>query len=217
MDLIFEQIMTGGDRNFGYLIADRGAKEALLIDPSYDPEKLIERSRLQGCEVTQVINTHGHHDHTNGNEAVKSKTGARLGLYHSSNVEKDFGLKEGDTLKVGSIALSVMYTPGHIDDHMILYSAQFGFAITGDHLFVGKVGRTLTEEDARQQWEGLQRMFKELPETTTVWPGHNYGCRPSSTLLLERASNPFIQAVNFEKFLELKEGWATFKSEQGLA
>ncbi len=67
MQLVFEQIRAGGDRNFGYLLGDRQTRECALIDPSYSPEAFVERAREQGLTVTLVINTHGHPDHTNGN------------------------------------------------------------------------------------------------------------------------------------------------------
>ena len=66
MQLIFEQIRTGGDRNFGYLLGDRDAGEAVLIDPSYTPEVLVDRATEQHLKVTYIINTHGHSDHVNG-------------------------------------------------------------------------------------------------------------------------------------------------------
>mgnify|MGYP001328645311 CR=1 FL=1 len=73
MQLIFEQIRVGGDRNFGYLLGDREARQAVLIDPSYTPDVLVQRAKDQGLTVTHIINTHGHADHTNGNAAAKTR------------------------------------------------------------------------------------------------------------------------------------------------
>src|SRR5262245_34348503 len=67
MQLVFEQIRTGGDRNFGYLLGDRAAGQAVLIDPSYTPEVLVQRAADQGLRVDYILNTHGHPDHINGN------------------------------------------------------------------------------------------------------------------------------------------------------
>jgi len=72
MQLVFEQIRTGGDRNLGYLLGDRIAKQAVLIDPSFSPEVLVERARVQDLTVTHIFNTHGHSDHSNGNAKLRT-------------------------------------------------------------------------------------------------------------------------------------------------
>jgi hydroxyacylglutathione hydrolase len=216
MKLILEQIQTGGDRNFGYLLGDRDAGVAALIDPSYAPEKLIERADAQGLKVEWILNTHGHHDHVNGNEAAKEATGAKIAIYEGSSVPHDVGLPDNGELTIGEIRLTFLHTPGHYPDHLVIYCPDYHFAFTGDHLFVGKVGGTATEEAAKEEFDSLQRIFKELPSHTTVWPGHNYGCRPSSTLELERACNPFVRCQTFEEFLELKANWSAFKTSKGL-
>src|SRR4030095_16188779 len=76
MQLVFEQIRSGGDRNLGYLVGDRDAGEAALIDPSYSPEAFVDRARAQSLTVTYVVNTHGHPDHLNGNDRAVEITGA---------------------------------------------------------------------------------------------------------------------------------------------
>ena len=76
MQLIFEQIRPGGDRNFGYLIGDRDARAGVLIDPSYAPDVFAERAQAQGLTITHIINTHGHPDHINGNDRARALTGA---------------------------------------------------------------------------------------------------------------------------------------------
>ena len=88
--------------------------------------------------------------------------------------------------------------------------------ITGDLLFVGKVGGTSSDEAARVEWQSLQRLVAEIPEEATVWPGHDYGARPSSTMALEKASNPFLLCRDVEAFLQLKAGWTAFKTAHGL-
>ena len=81
----------------------------------------------------------------------------------------------------------------------------------------GKIGGTATEEAARDEWESFRRVLPELPDETTVWPGHDYGCRAASTIALEKAFNPFLLAENFDAFMALKRDWASFKAENGLA
>ena len=216
MDFIFEQIRTGGDRNFGYLIGDRAARVAALIDPSYDPDSLVERAGAQRLEVEVIINTHGHSDHTNGNRRAKELTGAPLAAHRSASSHPDIELEDGQSLEIGSLSLRALHVPGHADDHLLLHLAEQRVAITGDLLFVGKIGGTGSDRDARAEYESLKRVIAELPDETTIWPGHDYGCRPSSTIALEKATNPFLRCDDFDGFLELKKSWTTFKAEHGL-
>src|SRR5512139_1398538 len=119
MQLIFEQVPTGGDRNFGYLLGDRNAGAGVLIDPSYAPDTLVQRARVQGLTIVYVINTHGHPDHTNGNETACQLTGARLAAFRDSTmVTPHVGLVDGDVLAVGSLRLQCLHVPGHCGDHL---------------------------------------------------------------------------------------------------
>ena len=81
MRLIFEQIRAGGDRNFGYLLADRDAAQGVLIDPSYSPDAFVQRAVDQGIAITHVINTHSHPDHVNGNDVALERTRAPLAAH----------------------------------------------------------------------------------------------------------------------------------------
>jgi len=216
MRFIFEQIRVGGDRNFGYLLGDREAGKGLVIDPSYAPELLVERARSQGLTVTHILNTHGHPDHTNGNVAAKALTGALVagGPGHPGPV--DVTLQDGDRVAFGAFALKVWHVPGHHPDHLAFLLEGQDAAFTGDLLFVGKVGGTQTEADGRTEWASLQRLLHEWPDPTTIWPGHDYGARPSSTMAWERANNPFLLCTDVDAFLEAKRHWAGFKAAHGL-
>lgn len=214
MDLVFEQIRAGGDRNFGYLLGDRNAREAVLIDPSYSPEVFVERAREQGLQVTHVINTHGHPDHVNGNEQALAMTGARLAAHPL--LRPELLLEDGTEIAIGTLRLACYHVPGHAPDHLLLHERTADIAMTGDLLFVGKVGGTGNDADARVEWDSLGRLMALLPDVTTVWPGHDYGVRPSSTMALEQRTNPFLQCADVDAFLHLKATWAAFKKERGL-
>ena len=214
MQLVFEQIRSGGDRNFGYLLGDRTARQAVLVDPSYSPDVFVERARDQGLTVTHVINTHSHPDHTNGNERALALTGARLAAHAA--LGPDLVLADGNEMRIGSLRLRCIHVPGHCPDHLALYETEHDVVMTGDLLFVGKVGGTANEQDARVEWNSLQRLLGELRDTTSVWPGHDYGVRPSSTIALEKRTNPFLLCDGVEAFLSLKATWPTFKKELGL-
>jgi hydroxyacylglutathione hydrolase len=216
MQLIFEQIRTGGDRNFGYLLADRDAKQAVLIDPSYAPDVLVQRAQDQQVTVTHILNTHGHPDHINGNDRAVELTGAKVAAHPDVPTHVDVPLGEGQELPVGSLRLRFLYVPGHAADHLVVYEPTYRILVTGDLLFVGKVGGTRTGEDASTEWDSLQHLLRSVPDDATVWPGHDYGVRPSSTIALERKTNPFLLCPDLEAFIRIKADWPTVKKALGL-
>jgi glyoxylase-like metal-dependent hydrolase (beta-lactamase superfamily II) len=217
MQFIFEQIRSGGDRNFGYLLGDRESRRAVLIDPSYTPEAFVRRAADQGLTVTHIINTHGHPDHVNGNAVAAELTGAPVAAFKESSLIKvDVGLTEGDELAVGALRLRFFHVPGHCPDHLVVYEPLWRVLITGDLLFVGKVGGTRSDDDTDTEWASLKRLLDRVPEDATVWPGHDYGVRPSSTLHLERATNPFLLCPDLAAFRQLKADWPGVKARLGL-
>ena len=216
MRLIFEQIRAGGDRNFGYLLGDRTTRQGIVIDPSFSPEVFVERGRDQGLTITHILNTHGHEDHTNGNSTVKEATGALVAAHPESPAQPDVPLTDGYELRVGSLRLQFLHVPGHAADHVTIFETTNQLLISGDLLFVGKVGGTRTDEDARVEWRSLQRVLTSFPDAATVWPGHDYGVRPSSTIALEKQTNPFLLCPDVDAFLRLKREWPSFKSTHGL-
>jgi glyoxylase-like metal-dependent hydrolase (beta-lactamase superfamily II) len=216
MQLVFEQIRTGGDRNFGYLLGDRQAQQAVLIDPSYAPEVLAARAADQNLRVACIVNTHGHPDHTNGNREAGRLTGAPVAGHRALPVAPDVPLADGQEIPVGALRLRFMEVPGHADDHLAIYETTFELLITGDLLFVGKVGGTEGDAAGRAEWDSLQRLLRAVPDSATVWPGHDYGARPASTIALERKTNPFLLCRDADDFLRQKAGWPGFKKRYGL-
>jgi glyoxylase-like metal-dependent hydrolase (beta-lactamase superfamily II) len=216
MRLIFEQIRAGGDRNVGYLLADREARQGVLIDPSYSPDVFVQRAVDQGIAITHVINTHSHPDHVNGNDEALERTRAPLAAHESAPTSPAVRLADGQELGVGALRLQFLHVPGHCPDHLVVYELSHRILMTGDLLFVGKVGGTRTEEDARTEWDSLQRVVRTVPRDATVWPGHDYGVRPSSTMALELETNPFLLCADVDAFLTLKADWPAVKARLGL-
>ena len=117
---------------------------------------------------------------------------------------------------MGGLTLRIVHGPGHCDDHLVVYEPAFELLVTGDLLFVGKVGGTENEHNARLEWDSLRRLLDLIPDAATVWPGHDYGVRPSSTMALERETNPFLRCDDLEAFLGLKQDWPAYKQRLGL-
>ena len=104
----------------------------------------------------------------------------------STLVNPDVGLSDGEEIQVGGLRLRFLHVPGHCPDHLIVYEPTWRLLITGDLLFVGKVGGTRSDADATTEWTSLQNVLARYPDDATVWPGHDYGARPSSTLRRSR-------------------------------
>ena len=212
--MIFEQIRVGGDRNFAYLIGDPGTGAAAIVDPAYTPEKVLARCAELGLTPRYLINTHGHHDHVNGNDHVLSHSDAVLLAWGRK------GVHDGRELALGSVTLTFLHTPGHTQDSICILVTAAGQPprlITGDILFVGKVGGTDLAEGARTEYASLHEKIMVLADETEVWPGHDYGVAPHSTIGQERAGNPFLLRTSLAAFIELKANWAEYKREHGIA
>jgi glyoxylase-like metal-dependent hydrolase (beta-lactamase superfamily II) len=179
MQLIFEQIRAGGDRNFGYLLGDQDTGQGLLIDPSYTPEALVQRASDQGLKVTHEINTHPHPDHTNGNAKDAELTAEPVAAFaNSSLVTPDLGLGDEQEFEVGGLRLQFLHMPGHCPDQLVVYEPSRRILITGDLLLVGKVGGTTNDDDARTEWTSLRRLFDRFPDEAKCGPGTTTECAP---------------------------------------
>ena len=199
--------------SFCYLVGDEASKTCALIDPAFETGRILTETHRLGYRVTHIINTHGHSDHTAGNEAIKSATGAKI-LIHDLDADRlgkvvhrtfsrilggkgspapDVLLNDNDLIRIGAgINLKVVHTPGHTPGSMCLYTN--GHIFTGDTLFVGAVGRTdLPGGSSKRLLASIQKKIYTLPGSTIVWPGHDYGPAPSSTIEQEKRTNPFTR------------------------
>ena len=177
--MLVERIWTGNAyRNYNYLVACPETGEALAIDP-LDHGKCLNAAKVRGWQITQVLNTHEHHDHTGGNEAVIGATGAKL-LAHEKAGAKirgvDRGLKGGDIVKVGkTVELECLDTPGHTFCHICLRSHTEQPALfSGDTLFNAGAGNCHNGGDPAALYQTFVDQLAQLPDSTQIYPGHDY-------------------------------------------
>ena len=177
--MLVEQIWTGNAyRNFNYLVACSETGEALAVDP-LDHAKCLSRAKDKGWEITQVLNTHEHGDHTGGNGPVIKATGAKL-LAHANAGPRipgiDVGLSAGDTVTVGrSVELLALDTPGHTMSHICLLSKTDQPALfSGDTLFNAGAGNCHSGGHPEELYNTFASQLAELPADTLIYPGHDY-------------------------------------------
>ena len=177
--MIVEQIWTGNAyRNFNYLIVCPESGEAMAVDP-LDHAKCLSTARDKGWEITQVLNTHEHGDHTGGNKDVIAATGAQL-LAHAGASKKisgmDRGLQAGDVIKVGkTVELEALDTPGHTMCHICLRSHTDTPALfCGDTLFNAGAGNCHNGGHPNELYATFAEQLAQLPDSTLIYPGHDY-------------------------------------------
>ena len=177
--MIVERIWTGNAyRNYNYLIACPESGEALAIDP-LDHAKCLAAAKARGWQITQILNTHEHHDHTGGNAAVVAATGAKVIAHHKAAGKiagMDRGVQAGDVIKVGKhIELECLDTPGHTMCHICLRShTETPALFSGDTLFNAGAGNCHNGGNAEDLYTSFAEQLDKLPGNTRVYPGHDY-------------------------------------------
>lgn len=210
--MIIKQYEVGNFSVFCYLIGDEETQEGLFIDPADEADYLLKEAKKHGLnKIRYIVNTHCHVDHIMGNAEMKKKTGAKVVVHEEDaafltrtpaellmmfnatpSPPADIMVRDGDLIRVGSIELKVLHTPGHSPGGISLYTD--GMVFTGDTLFVGSVGRTDFPGSSWKVMEAsiLKKLYT-LPGDTVVFPGHNYGATPTSTIQYEKLHNPFVR------------------------
>lgn len=206
------QTPVGSMAVFSYLVVDEATGAGILIDPAGDEERLARLLQQEHVTLRYIVNTHGHADHTCGNEALRDRIGNRVPVVlhelddaffqQPENQEfarmmgfcvappADIPIRDGEQLAFGNLTMKFIHTPGHTPGACCILIE--GNLFTGDTLFVGAVGRTdLPGASFPQLLESLAKIIA-LPAETVIWPGHDYGDRPRSTVAEEARSNPYI-------------------------
>jgi hydroxyacylglutathione hydrolase len=192
---------VGPMQNFAYLIGDEKTRLAAVVDAAWDIERILDVAKRHNLRIVYAINTHNHPDHTSGDDELLEATGAKIVAHEASRKRKDIGVKDGEILHVGSLELKLIHTPGHSPDHVcVLVDRKL---MTGDALFVGECGRTdLLGGSSEQLYDSLFNKLMKLPDDVEVYPGHDYGPKPHSTIAYEKAHNYVLKPRTVREFVE---------------
>ena len=198
------QIPVAGANNFSYLVICPQSGKALGVDPGMSPESLLSVVRSRELSLQILANTHGHPDHIAGNGEVLKATGAKLAACLLDVPAAEIALSEGSQLQIGEITINVLHTPGHTPGSLVFNPP--GALITGDTLFVTRCGRAdFPGSDPAALYHSLTRLAAFSAETK-VFPGHDYGPKPQSTIGFEREHNEYMKCPDLESFIKLRMG-----------
>jgi glyoxylase-like metal-dependent hydrolase (beta-lactamase superfamily II)/rhodanese-related sulfurtransferase len=205
--MFFKQFLRDDLGCASYLIGDTDAGEAIVVDPQWDIDDYLKTAEDNGMRIRYVVETHNHADHVSGHGKL-AKLGAEVCIHEAAGVDYPHRpLKDGDTVQVGQVALSVLHTPGHRPEHIALAVVDRSRAevpwlvLTGDALFVGDVGRpdlaVQPDEGAAELFKSLNNKLLGLEDGVELYPGHVAGSlcgkamspKSSSTIGFERRFN----------------------------
>lgn len=208
--MFVKQMEVGQFAVFAYIVGCKTTKEALVIDPAADCERILKEATDKGYTIKYILNTHSHIDHVMGNRRMRDLTNAQIIIHEKESYSlinqspymasmfgaepsppADITVRDNDIIKIGETSLQVIHTPGHSPGSISLYHK--GIVFTGDTLFVGGVGRTdLAGGSSNTLVSSIRNRLFTLPDETIVAPGHNYGDTPKSTIGREKIYNPYV-------------------------
>jgi glyoxylase-like metal-dependent hydrolase (beta-lactamase superfamily II) len=201
--MFFKQVKYRGD-NFSYIIADEASGKAAVVDPSFNVDAIILVLKDHNFSLKYIINTHGHADHSAGNQELKAAFQSKIVAHKLSHVNQDISVVDGDIIRLGAITIKVMHTPGHTPDGIcLLIDSKL---LTGDTLFVGECGRTdLPGGSVEDMYTSLLQKIAKLDDNIEVYPGHDYGPSPDSTIAKEKQTNYTLQNRTLKQFIQFMQ------------
>ena len=223
-DLAFLQIPVGEMANFAYLVGSRSAREALLVDPAWSVDALLDAAEAEGLRVVGALVTHYHQDHVGGRifghdiEGVarlleRAPMPIHVNEHEAEGTRRVTGASEsdlvrhaaGDTLALGAVQVRLLHTPGHTPGSQCFLVEERGHParlVSGDTLFLGSCGRVdLPGSDPEAMYYSLNHTLRALPDDTIVYPGHLYSAEPQDSLGAQKRANPYLRAASLEQFL----------------
>jgi len=202
--MIFRQLFDSVSGTYTYLLASRRGGEALIVDPVLDKiERYLQLVRELDVKLIKAVDTHLHADHVTGLGALRDRTHCITVMGEQTHADVvSMRVAEGDRIEIEGVRLDVLYTPGHTDDS---YSYLMGDRVfTGDTLLIRGTGRTdFQNGDPRQQYESIFGRLLKLPESTLVYPAHDYKGDTVSTIGEEKTYNPRLQVKSVDEYVEL--------------
>ncbi|WP_008311770.1 MBL fold metallo-hydrolase [Leptolyngbya sp. PCC 6406] len=205
--MLFRQLFDYDTWTYTYLIADEATGEAVLVDPVLEQ---VDRDRTLLTELNLTLKycleTHVHADHVTGTARLREITGCQgIVPEHAQVACADRHIQDKAVLKVGSVTIEAIATPGHTDSHMA-FLVNGTHLLTGDSLFIRGCGRTdFQNGDAGLMYDSLHRLLALSPETL-VYPGHDYKGQTLSTIGEEQRLNPRVVGRNREDFIDFMGG-----------
>jgi len=201
MALYVRQLKLGPMENFVYLVGAEGARETAIVDPAWDVAAGLRAAEEDGRTITHALISHHHFDHVNGLPEVLAQGGIRV-FAHRADVPRlapelqreVTPLDAGEAVEVGPLRIAAMHTPGHTPGSTCWHAGDGLFA--GDTVFVNACGRCdLAGGDPEQMFQSLKRV-SQLPDEVRLYPGHDYGDVPVSSVARERERNPYFQKLS---------------------
>lgn len=214
--LYFKQIEVGPMQNYVYLIGSTETRKAAVVDAAWDIDEVLRIAALDDMTITHAFITHTHPDHVGGRFAgmeiqgidqLLARCKAKV-IVHKAEAEFLSSLSpsdlikadSGDKIDVGGVEIQLLHTPGHTPgSQCFLVDNRI---VSGDTLFIGSCGRVdLPGSDPEQMYYSLTQKLMALPDDTILFPGHNYADRPTSTMGIEKQSNPYFRFHSLRQFL----------------
>jgi hydroxyacylglutathione hydrolase len=224
--MLFRQIIHEDLGCASYLVADREAGVAAVVDPQWDVEPYRRLARLHGVRIGHVLETHNHADHVSGHGRLARSTGATIHIHELADAEYEHEpFAGGWMLELGDLTIEALHTPGHRPEHtaFLLRDASRGGApwavLGGDSLFIGDVARpdlaVEPREGAAEMFRSLHDRLLSLDDQVEIWPGHLGGSlcggsaidlKTSSTIGFERRHNPALAIADEAEFVDSSVG-----------
>ena len=204
--MLFRQLFDSVSNTYSYLLAGNRGGEALIIDPVLDKvDHYLQLIRELDVRLVKAVDTHTHADHITALGALRDRTHCVTVMGERSNADVvSMRVGEGDRIRIPGVELDVLYTPGHTDDSYSFTMPDRVF--TGDTLLIRGTGRTdFQNGDAHAQYESIFGKLLKLPDSTLVYPAHDYKGDTVSTIGEERAFNPRLQVNSIDEYVALMD------------